>query len=750
MNKNLRLIIFPLLLGSMILINSLSTNAADWKQVQKMKLDYITLVAQHAMEQQKRTELPAINIAFPVSVTDSPKMKILSKNSKSLKVQITGIQNDNRKAANDVIRFNLPKPMDMLSKGSGITVLVKAEPNSSKEVRLGIRFISQDGKKTADIIPYIPVVDTWGDPVHEIYFDWSFINYSKVHDAIDVLKQVGAIEILSAAYMRAPERGPSRVPQSAALTISNMRLVDYLKGSYDPARHSWKEGVEPDLTLQQRCQEVTGVVASYGGKEGIKSAIESLDHVAKTQCWDGSFLDGRRGASTVVSGEYTFGFAIYGYLTGYLALEKAKVPQLNERITIGPSTMTRRDFYKRMFYRAALARERIAGPTKYRDDIIGGNTLITGANRVLGYAIGMRMVADIFPDGEKKSEIMSKYNEIMDEIMDAQGKFSGGFPILAEGDRFNGAGIHYDAGYTRTHMDWLIIAAQRTGDPRFIEMLRRYQEVFKAVMNSKGTGLLTMFSERGRSNNTMGSVELVIPDATAQVGMKYNLPVIAQWGYNNGLAEWLVWNDKSSNFWSGKSKERGYTLGAHSARLLDDFVAEPEPRDIGYLFPRQFPIWSTTLFNKNNQKVKTSHVYIQPDGTMANDFKIEIGMYPETVGVPVSVKSPEGTVIAEALKLEGWPKLLPSNADLTVTVNGEKITTTQPDKSFNLKLNGKTLIMITGPVMQLPKEADNEKVPFKALLVLEPQGQQKQLPVTLTINNGAIPYNHEFIDLTKN
>jgi hypothetical protein len=737
-------------LGSILLFWSLSSKAADWKQVQKMKLDYITLVAQHAMDQQKRNELPAVPIFFPTNISDSPKMKILNKSNKSLTVQIKDIQNEARKASDDVIRFNLPKPMDMMSRGSGIAIIVKAEPNSSREVRLGIRFVSQGGKKTADIIPYIPVVDTWGDPVHEIYFDWSFINYKDVNDAIEVLKQVEAIEILSGAVQRAPERGPSKTPQSAAITISNMRLVDYLKGSYDPARHSWKEGVEPDLTLQQRCQEVTGVVASYGGKEGIKSAIESLDHVAKTQCWDGSFLDGRRGASTVVSGEYTFGFAIYGYLTGYLALENAKVPELNERITIGPNTMTRRDFYKRMFYRAALARERVAGPTLYRDDIIGGNTLITGANRVLGYAIGMRMVADIFPDGEKKKEIMSKYNEIMDEIQDAQGKFSGGFPILAEGDRYNGAGIHYDAGYTRTHMDWLIIAVQRTGDPRFIEMLRRYQDVFTAVMNSKGTGLLTLFSERGHSDNTMGSVELVIPDATAQVGMKYNLPVIAQWGYNNGMAEWLVWNEKSSNFWSSKSKEHGYTLGAHSARLLDDFVSEPEPRDIGYLFPRQFPIWSTTLYNKASQPVKTSHVYIRPDGTMANDFKIEVGLYPETVGVPVSISSPEGTVIATALKLDGWPKLLPENADLYVTINGEPSQKIKPGKPFNITLNGKAIIMISGPEIQLPKEANNEKVPFKALFTLDPQGQQKQLAVTLTVNRDVVPYNHEFIDLAKN
>ncbi len=742
---------FISLIGGILLFTSGTSRAADWKQVQKMKLEYITLVAQHAMEQQKRFALPDVPISFPSSISDSPKMKILSKNGKSIKVQLSDIINEDRKPADDVIRFNLPKPIDMLGKGSGITVLVKAEPNSSQEIRLGLRLISQGGKKTADIIPYIPVVDTWGDPVHEIYFDWSFINYKNVYDAIEVLKHVEAIEILTAAFQRAPERGPVKTPQSATVTISNMRLVDYLKGSYDPARNNWKEGVEPDLTLQQRCQEVTGVVASYGGKEGIKSAIESLDHVAKTQCWDGSFLDGRRGARTVVSGEYTFGFAIYGYLTSYLALEKAKVPALNEKMTIGPNTMTRREFYKRMFYRAALARERVAGPTKYRDDIIGGNTLITGANRVLGYAIGMRMVADIFPDGDaKKKEIMSKYNEIMDEIQDAQGKFSGGFPILAEGDRFNGAGIHYDAGYTRTHMDWLIIAVQRTGDPRFIDMLRRYQEVFTANMNQRGDGLLTLYSERGHSNNTMGSVQLVIPDATAQVGMKYDLPVIAQWGYNCGLAKWLEWNDTSSNFWSSKSQEHGYTLGAHSARLLDDFVAEPEPRDIGYLFPRQFPIWSTTLYNKSNQKVRTSHIYIHPDGTMDNDFKIEVGMYPETVGVPVSITSIEGTVIATALKLDGWPKLLPQDADLTLTVNGETVKKIKPDQPCQITLDGKAIIMITGPEIQLPKEADNEKVPFKAIFLIEPQGSKKQLPVSLTINREAVKYNQRMIDIQQN
>lgn len=733
-----------------ILLSSLSVKSADWNEVQKLKLDYITQLVKHAMEQQKLSTLSGASIPFPSSITDSPKMKLVSKSSKELKIKLTDIQNEGRRPSGDVIRFSLAKPMDMLSKGTGITLLVKTDPGSSREIRFGFRLIGADGK-TADILPFVPIVDNWGDQTHEIYFDWAFINYKNVKDAIAVLKQVNTIEFLASSVKRAPERGTSSSPQSASFTISNMKIVDYLTGSYDSDRFMPEQGKDPDLTLMHRCQEVTGLVATYGGKAGIKSAIESLDLAARTQCWDGSFLDGRRGANTITSGEYTFGFAIYGLLTGYVALDKAKAPELNKKITIGPLTMTRRDFYKRMFYRAAMARAGVAMPSKYRDDIIGGNTLISGANRVLGYAIGMRMVADILPEDQKKT-VMSKYNELMDEIVDAQGKFSGGFPILAEGDRFDGAGIHYDAGYTRTHMDWLVLAAYRTGDPKFIEILKRYQDVFTAVMDSRGQGLVRLYSERGHSevrSDDKGSVQLVIPDITAQVGMIYNLPVIAQWGYNCGMAQWLNWDQSKHNFWSSMSQSRGYGLGAHTQIMLDDFTKEPEPRDIGYLFPRQFPIWSTTLYTKDNRPVRTSHIYIKPDGTMDNDFEIEVGMYPETVGVPVSIKSPEGTVIAEALKLDGWPKLLPENAGLTVTVNGEAVTKTQLGKSFDLKLNGRTIIMITGPEIQLPKEANNVKVPFKAAFILEPQGQQKQLSVTLTVNREAVPYTHEFIDLAK-
>jgi hypothetical protein len=747
MQRNHPLKGFSFLCAILILFSALVSRAADWKEVQKLKMDYITLLAQHAMEQQKRSAKPGMPIPFPGNITDSPKMKLLSKNSGALKIKLTDIQNEGRRPSDNVIHFNLPRTVDMLNNGSGISVLVKTDPGSSREIRFGIRLIGKDGK-VASINPFIPVVNNWGESTHEIYFDWAFINYDKVQEAIEVLKQVNAIEFLAASIVRAPERGTSKTPQSASFTVSNMKLVDYLKGSYDPDRNDWKEGKEPDLTLMHRTQEVTGIVATYGGKAGIKSAIESLDFAARTQCWDGSFLDGRRGANTITSGEYTFGFCIYGLLTGYIALDKAKVPELDQKITIGPQTMSRRDFYKRMFYRSAMARSGITTPSKYRDDIIGGNTLVTGANRVLGYAIGMRMVADILP-ANQKTEIMTKYNETMDEIVDGQGKFSGGFPILAEGDLFNGKGIHYDNSYTRTHMDWLVLAAYRTGDPRFIQILKRYQDVFEATMDAQGTGLIPMLSERGHGE-PRGDVPLVIPDITAQVGMIYNLPVIAQWGYNCGMAKWAVWDNGQHNFWSSMSQSRGYGLGAHTQIMLDDFTKDPEPHDIGYIFPRQYPIWSTTLYTKNNQPVRTSHVYINPDGTMANDFKIEVGLYPETVGVPVTVKSSEGTVIAEAIKLEGWPKLLPADADLTVIINGEASQKIKPGQPFTVKVQNKTVVVISGPEMQLPKEAGSKKVTFKAVFSLDPQNKKKELPVNLTLNRGVDKYQHEFVDLAKN
>jgi hypothetical protein len=131
---------------------------------------------------------------------------------------------------------------------------------------------------------------------------------------------------------------------------------------------------------------------------------------------------------------------------------------------------------------------------------------------------------------------------------------------------------------------------------------------------------------------------------------------------------------------------------------------------------------------------------------MENDFKIDIGLYPKTVGVPISVKSPKGTIIATALELKGWPKLLPKNAELTVSLNGEVKRKIVPDKPFEIMIEDKVEITITGPEIQLPTEANNEKLPFKAVFTLESLEKQKQLPVTLTLHRGTVQYVHKFIE----
>lgn len=78
-----------------------------------------------------------------------------------------------------------------------------------------------------------------------------------------------------------------------------------------------------------------------------------------------------------------------------------------------------------------MRRQRL--PSAYRDDIISGNTLVTGANRVFGYAIAMRMISDVLTDPIEKKQVLKKYGPIMQEIANAQGKCSAGFPNSGRG-----------------------------------------------------------------------------------------------------------------------------------------------------------------------------------------------------------------------------------------------------------------------------------------------------------------------------
>ena len=713
--------------------------SSDWEDVQEIKHECLRLAARHAVEQQKTSEAAPVPIPLPADMSGEGGVRVTAQTSESLSLEVVAEPGDRGRAASEGIQIELAEPLDMVSAHSGLAFTVATEADVSPELRIGCRLRSRGDDYVARIQPIVPALSRWGDNPHEVYLDWSFLDYADVEEAIRVLRAVDVIEITMASKRRAPERGASAGPRSGAFTISDLRLVDYLKGSYDPSRQwrefdedsqKWRAAPKRDLTLQHRCQEVTGIVAQFGGDRGVQSAIDALDMAARTQCWDGSFLDGRRGPVTVASGEFTFGFTLYGLLCGYEALEQQRHSALDETVQVGPASGPRRFFYQRMFYRGAMART-IVSLSDHRDDIIGRNTLVAGANRVLGYVIAMRMIADALTDEDRKAEVLARYGPAMQEVAAAQGQFSGGFPLLGEGDRYEGRGIHYDAGYVRTHMDWLVLGVRRTGDPLLVQMLERYQTVFGAAMDETGAGILPMISERHPHNR---SVRLILPDATAQIGQEYGLPVIAQWGHNCSKALASADSQGQRNHFLYASRIRGYPLGAHISILLDDLAAAPKPKDLGYLFPRQFPVWSSRLYTKDGELVRTSATRIHPDGSQETDFRIEVGEYPVTVGVPVRISSPDGVVTATADHLSGWPALLPSGAaaDLSGDVAATRVVLGQP---FSVRLEGPTHVIATGPAVRLPKEAGGGEVPFRAELTLTPE--RPGLHVELTVLRAA-------------
>ena len=710
-----------------------------WDEVQAIKRELLASAAGNALAQQKRDALEPIALPIPEAFETAGELEAEHLGDAGVGIQATVEPARGNEPGRQSLRFELDEPIDIVEH-SGLAMTVRVDDVTSSEVRFGVRLIGGDGG-TADILPMVPVASAWGDQTHELYLDWAFINYADVDDAVAVLEQVAAIEISLAGRLRTPERGVSRQIQPARFELAELRVVDYLQGSYDPSRHSWgwDDTDRKDLTLQHRTQEVTGVVAHFAGDEAVASTVESLDMAARTQCWDGSFLDGRRGARTVTSGEYTHGFTLWGLLDGYERLEELGAPELDETVTLGPTTMTRREAYQRMIYRAAMSRASHV-PADYYDDIIGGNTLITGANRVLGYAIAMRRAADHLDDDAWRETVMERFDPLMDAIVEAQGAFSGGFPLLAEGNRHDGRGIHYDAGYIRTHMDWLVIGIRATGEPRLVQLLDRYQQVIEAAMNDQGRGILRLISER---SPTGGPVSLILPDATAQVGLEHGLPVMAQWGYNVGMPAWARYEPGARiNHFTFAANASGYSLGAHTSLLLFDLERDPEPRDIGYRFPRQFPIWSSRFFSKEDgEQTRTSRVTVHDDGRMVNDFTIEVGEYLETVGVPVLVRPGAGAVTVEAVSLEGWPARVPDDAEFTISHAGDRGPSVRVGEPIGLVLDESMHLVIEGPAVAVPEAIGGEAVPVRMELILTPQEPGQS--VGLVVLNEVINYEHE-------
>ena len=87
------------------------------------------------------------------------------------------------------------------------------------------------------------------------------------------------------------------------------------------------------------------------------------------------------------------------------------------------------------------------------------------------------------------------------------------------------------------------------------------------------------------------------------------------------------------------------------------------------------------------------------------------------------------SVVAEAVSLTGWPKLLPAGAPIEIT--GDVAARGRVGQPLTFTLNGPTRVVITGPKVQLPPVAGGRTVTFTAELILEPAAAGQKIELTV-------------------
>jgi hypothetical protein len=83
-------------------------------------------------------------------------------------------------------------------------------------------------------------------------------------------------------------------------------------------------------------------------------------------------------------------------------------------------------------------------------------------------------------------------------------------------------------------------------------------------------------------------------------------------------------------------------------------------------------------------------------------------------------------------------------------MNGKVYKKVRPGKSFEIMLEGKAELIITGPEILQVGVTGTQKIPFKVELQLEPLEKQKSIPVILTLQREIVQYKHVFNERFKN
>lgn len=686
---------------AVLAMTAAAAQARTWEEVQEIKQKQLETAARHAIEQQRTTAQAPQPLDATFSGTGGVAVEAsgawdIDGDGQSHAVTLKDIPEFyQHKGMKDRLQIRFDEPVDMLSGGTGLAFWVSTPDGFSRDVRMGVHFKIEGTDQDPVIIADTPVVQKFGDNPHMVYFDWGYVfdhtvGVFKVPPR-EFFSKVRGVDIVF-VQKRLPREKVKLEPASGTFHIDGLALVDLYEGTYDNERFKGERiNAKHPIVAQCRFQQVARICAEYGGPAGAASAVKALDMLARLQSWDGSWPE----MQTRLQGEWTHGMILADAAWALKALREQEHPALGEQVTARHLAMQRDALYEQMIYRGAMSRSPAPIHT-YADTYTTGEGALTGGcNRPMVFTSSQWAAAQVMTDADRKAEIMSEYDKNMDDLVAYQGATAGGWPIFGEGNRYQGKGLRWDVGYTTDHVFIMTAAARYTGDPRWCEMLKKFDTVVKAMILPNGWEIDGALSERGR-----GKVgHLKAPDLAYQEAVRCGAKYLAQWAANASERAWSQY-PRGGTLWPSCSSFRGYALGAFLTWQCYDLQQTPEPKDVGVVFPRQWPVWAASWRSKETgEEVRRSKCIITPDGQTVNTFSWEVGQYPVALGIPVAftvdgeaaVEIHPVAYAGDVARLEGPMKasmLLEMADDSRVMSLGE-------DGTFELELKEPTRVRIT-------------------------------------------------------
>jgi len=645
--------------------------AVPWEQVLETKIEALRQAAANAVSQQRKTHLAPTPLSAVWSGAGNVQVETIRAwdrdgDGKAIRVTVANIPvNDDSLRIGDRIQVRFDAPINVLELGTGFAFWVRTPEGLDPNLRMGMHIKVQGTDRDPVIIADTPVRQRFGDNPHLVYFDWGYVfDHSMAvfkTPPHDFFTRVTGFD-LTLVVKDIPRSDAQLHPVSGSFDLDGLQVVDWFDGSYDNSRFpsDGRINAKDPIECQGRTQQVALICARFGGEEGVASAIRAMDMMARIQSWDGSWPE----MCTRLQGEFTHGMILADLARALVWLREQKRPELEETVTIRHWTMTRDDLYEQMLYRAAMSRA--PGPfSKYRDTYCSGQgALESGCNRPMAYAIGQHLAARAQTDSRRQQRILDEYHANMNDLLAAQGMTAGGWPIFGEGDRYEGKGLHWDCGYTTDHVMLMASGSRSTDDPRWGEMMRKFDAVVTATILPDGLHMDGGLSERGHAENGVPKAA----DIIFQEALRHHAPALAQWGANLSERLWSEW-PAGPTIWPAIHRWTGYALGAFLTWQVYDLCDEPPPRDLGVVFPRQWPVWTARWMNKKGEQVRESQIIAKPDGQTVNTFQWEAGQYPLLTAVPLEVKA-IGDIPLEIkpVRYEGRVQDLPETASFVLAM----------------------------------------------------------------------------------